>query len=486
MIKFGPEYKLNTLALFLCFLVVTSCSQKQNWPQFRGQASNMISKVTGLPGQWGDDKNVKWKYKLEGAGWSSPIVWEDKVFIVSAIPETVTSGPAQLNAPPMPDMDEQEDDTTAQRKMPPPHSPARGATSGQIPQGPPRPPDNDTSFLKDVYRWEVTCINLNSGKELWKKVAYQGSPRINKHSQNSYASETPVADGKRVYVYYGMTGLFCYDMEGKQLWQKDLGAYKTQNGWGTGSSPIIWKDVLYIQNDNEENSFIIAIDAATGTEKWRAIRNEKSTYSTPYLWKNKVREELVTLGKTARSYDLQTGKLLWEMKIGGEQSIPSPVADENHIFLGNPGGREIKSNLFAIKAGAIGDITLAEGANSNNWVEWSVLDAGLGNGSPLLYKGYLYYLSGQGGFFNCLNPDNGKQIYRQKIKRLAAIWASPWAYDDKICFYDERGVTRTIQAGEQFKLLSENKLRDKFWASVAITGKAYIFKGVDWLYCIKD
>lgn len=481
--------RTTSVMLLTCLsvsLIVSSCTQRQNWPQFRGAESNMVSPGKNLPSEWGNDKNILWKYKLDGAGWSSPIVWGDKVFFVSTFPESVVSETIPPNAPPMPDPDEEESDTVGPGRTPPAPPRGNGPPPGPNPQGPPPPPENDTAFMKDVYRWDVTCVSLSSGKELWKQVAYKGNPRIKKHSLNSYASETPVTDGKRLYVYFGMTGLFCYDLDGKLLWQKDLGVYKTQNGWGTGSSPVVFEDMLYIQNDNEANSFVVALDAATGAEKWRAQRNEKTTYATPFIWKNKIRNELVLLGKTAVSYDLKTGNVLWQMNIGGEQAIPSPVADENRIYMSNPGGREKKSNLYAIKAGAEGDITPKDSLSTNSSIEWVLKDAGLGNGSPLLYNGLIYYLSGQGGTFVCLNAESGKQIYKERIKRLGAIWASPWAYEDKICFYDEKGVTRTIKAGEQFALLSENKLKDKFWASAAITDDSYIFKGVEWLYCIKN
>lgn len=480
MIKLLCNHRSHILLFVFPLLIGSSCVQKQNWPQFRGPESNMVYSGKNLPADWGNEKNVKWKYKMEGAGWSSPVIWGNKVFIVSAFPENVVSESVQPNAPVM---DEQENDTIEPVRTPPPAGQGNRPTPGQEP---PHPPDNDTTYLKDTYRWEVRCINLNSGDEIWKQVSYKGNPRVKKHTLNSYASETPVTDGKRLYVYFGMTGLFCYDLDGKLLWQKDLGAYKTQNGWGTGSSPILFEDVLYLQNDNEVNSFVLALDASNGDEKWRAERNEKTTYATPFIWKNKIRNELVLLGKTARSYDLKTGNVLWQMNVGGEQCVPSPVADENCIYLGNPGGREAKSNLYAIKAGAGGDITPKDSTSSNSMIKWSFMDAGIGNGSPLLYKGYIYYLGGQGGTFTCLNAESGKQVYKEKIKRLGAIWASPWAYDDKICFYDEKGVTRTIKAGEKFELLSENKLKDKFWASVAISDNLYIFKGAEWMYCIKN
>ena len=225
----------------------------------------------------------------------------------------------------------------------------------------------------------MKCFDLKTGKELWKQVAYSGAPKAGKNPNSTYACETPATDGKKLFAFFGMHGLCCYDLEGKLLWQKDFGTYNTQRGWGTGSSPIFYKDVIFIQFDNEENSFIVAINAATGDQKWRIQRDEKTTYSTPYIWKNKIRTELIAGGKTARSYDPETGKLLWELKAGGEQVIPSPVGNEELLYLGNPGGRETKAKLFGVKAGLDGDIT-------DKGAAWVSEESGLGNPSPLLYK----------------------------------------------------------------------------------------------------
>jgi len=274
-----------------------------------------------------------------------------------------------------------------------------------------------------------------------------------------------------------MHGLFCYDMEGKLLWEKDFGVQYTQRGWGTGSSPVIYKDILYIQRDNEENSFLVALDAVTGDEKWKVQRDEKTTYSTPYIWKNKSRTELVTCGKTARSYDPETGKVLWQFQAGGEQVIPSPVGNEDLLFLGNSGGRQVKSALFAVKAGFDGDIT-------NTGIAWKSADAGLGNPSPLLYKGLLYII-GSRGEIAVLDAATGEIKYQKRISGIGNCWASPWAYKDNIYFLDENGSTRIFKAGEPVDQLSENKLEGKFWASVAITGDAYILKGAGKLICVK-
>jgi outer membrane protein assembly factor BamB len=288
-----------------------------------------------------------------------------------------------------------------------------------------------------------------------------------------------------VVAYFGMTGVFCFDMNGKLLWEKDLGAFKTLNGWGTGSSPVLFQDMLYIQVDNEEQSFLVAMDAATGTEKWRVARDEKTTYSTPVIWKNNERTELVTTGETARSYDPATGKLIWELKMEGLMSIPSPVYDENRIYLGNAGGRDHPGVIYAVKAGAEGDITPADSGLVSSGVEWTVRNAGLSNPSPLLHNGLLYLLSGRGGEMQCLAAATGELVYLEKMENVAACWASPWVAGNEIYFFDERGKTRVIQAGREFKELRQNSLDDKFWASVAITSDAYIFRGTKKLWCVK-
>ncbi len=317
--KQRSSFSVYALVCIILFLILNSCTQKNNWPQFRGPEGNMLSSATNLPEVWDTVKNVAWTYRLDGAGWSSPIVWGNKVFITSCFPEKVALVPErgpQQGPPPLP--------------RPGAPGQGQGPQGGQAPrpgQGQPGAPpqeDNDTTFKQDVYRWEVTCIDLNTGKEFWKQVAYHGNPKVKKNPMNNYATETPATDGKRVYAYFGNIGLFCYDVYGNQLWKKDFGAYKVLNGWGTGSSPMLYNGMVYIQDDNEENSFIVALDAVTGEEKWRALRDEKTNYSTPYIWKNKIRTELVAGGKAVASYDPETGKPLWTMKAGGEMvySIP--------------------------------------------------------------------------------------------------------------------------------------------------------------------
>jgi len=440
--------KLSKAAFLIiaALIIMNACTtSNENWSQFRGPDANMIVSGENLPAEWGEDLNVVWTLDVEGEGWASPIVWGNQVFVASVVP-------VKINKPGEGDAEE----------------------------------ENQDLYRKDVYRWELICVDLTTGEELWKQVAHEGSPRIKKHARTNYASETPVTDGKRVYVYFGMTGLYCYDMDGTLLWEKDLGAFETQRGWGTGSSPLLYQDRLFVQVDNEEQSFLVALDAENGEEIWKADRDELTNYGTPYLWKNSVRDELVVGGKKAMAYDPSTGVVLWEIQMGGNYNIPSPTAHRNLLFMGNAGYRDVKGTYFAIKAGSEGDITPDSGQHISAGVAWSYADAAfLGSPSPLLNNGLIYLLASRGGQLTCLEAESGEIVYQEKVEKIAACWASPWLNQDKIFFMDEKGATKVVRAGRDFEFLHENKLDDRFWASLAVAGDAYLFKGDKKLYCIK-
>jgi outer membrane protein assembly factor BamB len=191
-------------------------------------------------------------------------------------------------------------------------------------------------------------------------------------------------------------------------------------------------------------------------------------------------------GKAVTSYDPETGKPLWTMKAGGEMVIPSPAGDENMLYIGNAGGQNAKSNLFAVLAGAEGDITPPDSIKTGDGVAWVFRDAGLGNSSPLLFNGLIYIIASRGGEIKCIKASDGSLVYKDRVSGLGAVWASPWVYNGKVWFFDEKGITRSFTAGDKFELINDNRLNDKTWASVAITGDSYIFKGVETLYHVKN
>ncbi|HEX2969602.1 MAG TPA: PQQ-binding-like beta-propeller repeat protein [Bacteroidales bacterium] len=451
-------------------LMFCSCSNsnKTNWPQFRGADGNIVTSNI-LPEKWDSVTNIRWTYDINGTGFSSPIVWGDRIFVASAFGEKVN---------PLPE-----------RQGPPP-PPANGQQQGPQPgQNPPQmtPPQQsiDSSFMKEVYRLQLACIDLNSGKELWKQIVYKGTPKTGKHPMSSYGNETPVTDGERVYVYFGMMGLYCYDLEGKLLWQKDFGSYYTQMGWGTGSSPVLYNGTLFIQIDNEMNSFIVALDAATGNEKWKVSRTEKTTYSSPFIWTNNQRTELIANGKTAYSYDPETGKVLWQLNVGGDQVIPTPVGNTELLIIGTAGGREIKADLYAVKPGASGDITPVDSLSLSPSLAWKIRDAGLSNPSPLLYEDKVY-LIGNRGEVTIIDASKGEKMFYKRVSGIGSCWATPWIAGNKVHFLDENGKTRTFNTNGEISLTEESSLKDKTWASVAITDDAYILRGQKKLWCVGE
>ena len=431
--------------LVIFFILFTNFNA-DNWPRFLGPHGTNTSNENNLPVEWGEEKNLKWKTKIPGKGWSSPIVWGDKIFVTTALrAEDNTLDSTQVSAP----------------------------TNRVLP-------------TRD-YKFEVYCLNKNTGEVIWQDVAHLGKPGIITHIDNTYASETPVSDGTHLYVYFGMTGLYCYDLNGKKIWEKHLGSYPMEADWGTSSSPILYKDMVILQFDNTENSQVIALDKNTGEEKWRTKRNEISTWSTPYIWQNKIRAELVTGGKKTRSYNPETGELIWELDMRGGRDITSPVGNEEMIFLCNEERSDGGGTLFAVKAGAKGDISLNDEQNSNDWVAWMLPKSGIAMATPVLYKGYIYIVERRRGVVSCVNAETGQFTFRrEKLEGAKEFWASPWAYNDMIFCLDDTGTTHVIKAGPDFEIIATNKLDDRFWSSTAIAGRSLIFRGVNYIYGIGE
>jgi outer membrane protein assembly factor BamB len=528
-------------AVGVILAVLPSAGWGDDWPQFRGPNGSAVGAGGPLPAQWGADKNVAWKVKLPGYGWSSPVVWGDKVFVTTAISDKQRkpSGgfggpeggrgaggalggarpggfgtpfrPGQVLAPPLqetlkltPEQKKQLEEfqkevddrlnkilTEEQKKE------LREATAGFGRGGAGgfgggrRPPDA-------VYKLEVYCLDRRTGEVLWKQLAYEGKPRIPTQGSNTYATETAVTDGERVYAYFGMHGVYCYDLNGKPVWKVDLGSQPMAMGFGTGSSPVLDAGRLFIQCDNEEKSFLVALDARTGKELWRVSRPERTGYSTPLVWRNKVRTEIVCLGSPrVRSYDPATGKQLWELGGMAGQAKASPVASAELLYVGTGGGPGgfgrggaggsggTGRPLFAVKAGASGDITPKDGAAADN-IAWQLPQAGPQTASPLLYGDHIYILEERGGFLSCYDARTGERAYKERLPGARGFTSSPWAGDGKVFCLDDGGTTFVIEAGPKFKLLGKNTLAEMSWSSPAVAGGTLLLRTVDHLYCLEQ
>jgi len=436
--------KKTVLAIFLILVLTTCVVADDRWPQFRGPGSLGVAEDPTLPDKWSTTENVAWKADIPGMGWSSPAVWGDHIFLTSVV--SSVEGEA----------------------------PKKGLYFG-----------GERKPATDLHRWMVYCIDFKTGKIRWEQEVKKGPPENPRHLKNSYASETPVTDGERVYAYFGNVGLFCFDMNGKPLWSKKWGPYATRYGWGTAASPVVYKDRIYVVNDNDTESFMVALNKKTGEQIWRVEREQGTNWATPYVWENASRTEIVTPGtKKVRSYDLN-GKPLWEFSGMSSIAIPTPFSRHGLMYIASGYVGDQHRPVYAIKPGASGDISLKTGETSNSFIAWYHPQAGPYNPSPIVYGDYYYTLYDR-GFFTCHDAKTGKVIY-DKVRidpGVNAFTSSPWAFNGKIFCLSEDGDTFVIQAGSEYKLLGKNSLDEMCMATPAIVRGSLIIRTATKLYRI--
>jgi outer membrane protein assembly factor BamB len=337
----------------------------------------------------------------------------------------------------------------------------------------------------DSYQWKLICLDSATGKTLWEKVVREGRPTMTIHANNTYASETPATDGERVIAYFGMTGVYCYDLAGELLWTRELGTQKMQFGWGTGSSPVLFGDCVYIQCDNDESSFLVALDKKTGQDAWRKDRDEKSNWATPYIWRNKLRTELVTAGgKQMRSYDPKSGELLWSMN-GNGRTATTPVGNDELLFVDSYDRLTgLGGYLAAVRPGASGDISLGAKETSSEQVAWTAPFKGGRIASPALCQDYLFALEHGGGVIRCFDARTGTEQFRKRLPNAAGITSSPIVVGDKVYCTDQNCTTFVIQAGKELQVLATNDLGEFCWSSPAVAGDTLLIRTVDHLFAI--
>jgi len=428
----------------------------QHWQQFRGPQAGVAPDDPRLPDTWTTTENVAWRIDIPGRSWSSPIVWGDHVFVVTAVN---TKAPSQPLNPVV---------TYLARSL-------GGTMSGA-----------DITKPTDEHRWTLYDIDVQTGRIRWERQIQAALPQQPVHQKNSYASETPITDGERVYVYLGYAGLFTFDMNGAPVWSKPIDAPRMRTGWGTAASPVLHDGRIYIVNDNEERSFIAAFDARTGAQLWRTAReDERSNWSTPFVWQNEQRTEIVTTGtRKVRSYDTN-GNLLWEL--AGMTSIHAvtPVAGHGLLFVSSGYFPDSPRPTYAIRAGARGDISLKAGETSNEFIAWSNATLASAYPSPLVL-GDQYYTLMDRGFLTSNDPRTGKEVYgRQRIAVDSGTFtASPWSYNGKIFAISEDGDTFVMQAGPSFRLLGRNALEEMTLASPAVANGSLFIRTATKLYRI--
>jgi hypothetical protein len=418
-------------------------TQAEEWPQFRGTTAGVGVDHPDLPDTWSTKDNVAWVADIPGIGWSSPVVWGDHVFLTTVV-------------------------NSGQQEAPKP-----GFYIGDWPAS------------TAPHRWMVYDVDYATGKVRWARELGGAPPGRPKHLKNTYASETPVTDGERVYVYFANLGLFALDFSGKTLWSKTIGPFKTRNNWGTGASPVLHRGRVYIVNDNDEGSFLAAYDARTGEQVWRVDRQEGTNWATPFIWENEMRTEIVTPGSDlVRSYDL-SGKLLWQLKGMSTISIPTPFDRFGLLYISSGYVADPLRPTYAIRPGASGDISLKAGETTNSHIVWSLPTGAPYNPTPIVYRNELYTLFDR-ALFTSHDARTGKEIYsRQRITADAATFtASPWAYNGKIFVLSEEGDTYVVEAGPSFKVLGKNSLNEMALATPAVARGSLFIRTQSKLYRI--
>jgi outer membrane protein assembly factor BamB len=468
--------KIHFLRLgFVCALALASTTvhaQDVVWPQFRGPQSNPVGTHARLAERWSKTENVEWSQEIPGRGWSSPIVTGGKVYLTTVTTEG-KSKPPQIGT-------EYSNEYAAELEK-------QGLPIEEIIK---RLTERDIELPHEVMlHYLLYCLDLKSGRVEWKKEFYTGHPPGGRHRKNSFVSETPVTDGKSIYLYVANLGVWAFDLKGNQTWTTPLEANPIYLDFGTGSSPALADNLLIVVSDNQKQQYIAAFDKKTGKQVWRTDRNiggnrqpiQHSGWSTPFVWRHAERTEIVAVGpETVISYDV-AGKELWRMSGMALTPIPTPFAYEGLLYINGGRGRA----LFAIRPGAGGDISLKEDQTSNQYVVWSQPRGGTYLPSPVAYQGFVYTLT-ETGILNRYDAKTGKQSYKTRIDPAAtAFTTSPWAYNGKLFCLSEEGQTFVINTGEEFQLSHVNELDDFALASPALVNDRLLIRTEHRLYSIR-
>lgn len=470
----------NKLAFALLMLLGPSlalASEDASWPSFRGPDAVRTSDNERLPLRWSTEENVEWVADVPGLGWSSPIVVGDRVFLTTATSKTDFKKP-QIGT-------EYSNDYVAELMK-------EGLSQEEVMA---RVEARDMEMPDEIeLEYWLLAYDLESGDELWRKKFFAGPPPGGRHRKNSFTSETPVSDGRDVFVYVGNLGLWSFSLDGEENWRALLEAYPVYLDFGTGGSPVVSDGKLFIQNDNQTEQFVAAFDTKNGEELWRVRRdlapptqkNRRSGWTTPFVWKTPERTELVTHGPyTVVSYDLE-GKELWRMSGHSILPAPSPFAYDGLLYLVSGVHGDDNRPIAAIRPGASGDLTLSEDGPENASVVFFNRVAGTYIPTPVAYKGALWVVYDK-GIFARHDAATGERTFRSRIEGSAgAFTASPWAYRNRVFGIDEEGTTFVFGTGDEFEQLHSNELDEMVLATPALAGDRLLIRTQSKLYSIRE
>jgi outer membrane protein assembly factor BamB len=426
-------------------LLIPAFAADNDWFQWRGPNNDGMAR-SDVPTEWGDDKNIAWRVTIPGRGFSSPVIWGDKIFLTTAVPTDAAPPEAATPAP-----------APGQRR-----GPGGGAGAGR------------------EHKFVVLCLNRNNGKVLWERVAKVATPHEGYHHQyGSFASNTPVTDGQHVYAFFGSRGLYKYDLDGKLVWDKQFPPMRMRLGFGEGVAPVIDDNTIYLKFDQEEGSYMLALDKRTGKELWRVTRDEVSSWSPPLVLTHNGRKQVVVSAtKKVHSYEPSTGKIIWEAAGLGSNVIPAPVTTAGIVYVMS-GHRE--PNLLAIKLGREGDLT------GTDAIAWTNNRGNSYTASPVLHDNKLYFIT-DSGMLSCFNALTGAPFYHmQRLPKPYNFKASPVGANGKLYLATEEGDVVVVKMGEKYEVLATNSLTDQsFISTPAVAGGSLYLRSKGTLYCIKQ
>jgi outer membrane protein assembly factor BamB len=502
-------YAIALASLVLLAAAARAETPRDAWPQWRGPLNTGAAPGGDPPTEWSESKNVRWKVAIPGRGHATPIVWGDRIYVltavktdrtsaappsdgpalVAAMDDTAASIPADSAGQPAPELGllalawEAQDSQPRERPrrqrpegdQPPPDGPpggppGRGGPGGRGPRG--EKPTN-------VFEFRVLALERATGKTLWDKTVHAAVPHAGTHQDGSHASASPVTDGECVYASFGSNGLYCLDRDGNVKWDLDLGDLRTRNNFGEGASPALYGDTLVVNWDHEGDDFIVALNKKTGKEIWRKPRDEPTTWSTPLIVEVGGKPQVIIPATNhIRAYDLETGETVWECGGLTENVIPSGVAGDGMAYL-----------ISGYRGNALRAVRLLEArgdlSDSKSAVAWTYDKNTPYVPSPLLVGGLLYFFDNNRPILTCLNAKTGESHYGpQRMEGLRGVYASPVAAGGRVYIAGRDGETVVLKQGPTYEVLATNNLDDGFDASPAIVGKELFLRGREHLYCI--
>jgi outer membrane protein assembly factor BamB len=439
--------QIHALCLLLCLATHLPAqsydeTESDNWHQWRGPEANGVSRTAKPPLEWSEQKNIRWKVPIDGNGSSTPIVWGNKVFLLTAINTRIVD-------PSLPRPEDQPERVFG------------------------------IKYPNTKYEFVVLCLDRESGREVWRQTATVGIPHEGHHGDNDFSSASPTTDGQRLYCWFGSAGLFCYDLHGEILWQRDLGKAFMGASLGEGCSPVVHDGKLVIVRDQAKQSTIKVLDAKTGQTLWKADRDEGNAWATPRVLEHSGKTQVITAASNfVRSYDLETGKIIWQCSGLTGNVIPCPVAEGDTVYCmsGYQG-----YSVLALPLSATSDIS------DSDAILWSKNRGTPYIPSPLLYDGMLYFSQSNQAILSCLDAKTGNEIIeRTRLSDISNVYASPVGADGRVYITGRNGTTLVLERSEELKVLAKNELDDRIDSSAALAGDQLFLRGSRFVYCIAE